>query len=191
MTLRLVPPHEPQEQEPAVSRFVALSSLTACDLMWYRPRGRETYELRASDVLVATLLQELRGCARATGETAGGEVLLTASGGAWKRVDIHDAAGHPIGVFRERWTGGGTLVFATGLNVKLAPTNLWRSEWSWRDEAGRELLHWQHWQQTVSPPGVDASETPILTVLSWFLNLLAAQAGRAGADIGFVDEPEK
>lgn len=190
MTLRLVRSDSPRE-EPSSPRFVPVPELAVRDLAWQKVRGQDAYELRGARALVAAFYPESRGALRSRAEAATGTVSFHASGNTWKRVDLHDAAGRPLGVFRERWTGGGTLILAAGPTFKLSPANLWRSEWTWRDEGGQALLHWQHWEQTLAPAGIHAPETIVLMTLSWYLNVLAAHAGRAGASLSFLHEPEE
>ena len=91
-----------------------ISTVADQELLWIQPAARKReHELRAGDVVVATLRFQRRTLADAE---SGGERWTFKRQGFWNpRVTVRVAGSEAdIATFQPRWTGGGTLELADG-----------------------------------------------------------------------------
>jgi hypothetical protein len=85
------------------------------------------------------------------------------------------------------WRGRRTLQMAAGAIFSWQSTNFWRTEWSWRDAAGVDLIRFASLQGflrknvplTIGSRAVEYAELELLISLGLFMLILAARDGAA------------
>lgn len=142
---------------------------------------RRSYELRAGDVVVATLHWTHPWGSLATGETGEGHWTLKRTGFLRPRViarvrgadtDAAVVAMHP--------GGSGEVTLADGHQFRWTPMNLWRSEWAFTTNEGTRLIVFKpnlalartEAEVKVEQHALALPDLSLLTLLGWYLLIL-------------------
>lgn len=109
---------------------------------WLQPRAMaQHYELRAGEILMATLTFRSSFGTLATAEAAGGRWTYKRVGFLNPRVTIRvDGSEEDLAVYVPRFWGGGTLTFGDGLAFEWKPTNFWSTQWAFLDASGNVVM---------------------------------------------------
>lgn len=164
-------------------------------LLWVQPaRLKQFFELRAGDVVVATLRFERASLA--TGETADQQWTFKREGFWHPRVTVRvHGSDDNVALFNPAWTGGGTLELQ-GRTTHFGAANFWHSQWTWEQVKDTPLVRFKSHAGLLKTEGEveiegDAARSPdlpLLVVLGWYLLILfgrdaAASAGATAAVI--------
>lgn len=159
------------------------------ELVWEQPaRLKQTFELHASDEVVATL--EFQRSSLAIGLVADQQWTFKREGFWHPQVTVRVAGSDAnVAVFKPAWTGGGTLELPQGRQLRFGAANFWHSQWDWSDPAGQPLVHFKshagllktEGEVGIEPAAVGLAEMPLLAVLGWYLLILFARDSAAAA----------
>jgi hypothetical protein len=155
-------------------------------MKWVQTNAKErTYQLRAGDDVLATLVWQKPSGSLALGETSDGKWTFKRTGFFSPIVTVRAAGSEAdIAVFTPDWyVGRGTLEMASGTRYRWTTTNFWRSEIAFCDETGQPLVQYKpEWllqlacaKVEVAPAGDAVSELSLLTVLGWYFMLMMAE----------------
>lgn len=158
-----------------------ISELTSQELKWVQPSALKMhYELRAGDVLAATMNFRSSWGSLATGNSADGCWTFKRVGFLHTRVTIRECGQEvDIAVFRNKtWSGGGTLELSDGRKLQ-ANTNGWQNKLEFKNDAGETILKFNgggliHLTAAVEI-GSEAHkmvELPWLVMLGWYLTVM-------------------
>ncbi len=159
-----------------------LAELNGSDLKWVQPRAlKMEYELRAGDILAATLSFRSSFGSFATAASADGSWTFKRVGFWQTRVTVRASGTETdLAVFRNNtWSGGGTLELPDGRNYP-ANTNFWATQYEFRTEKGEALISYKkiggmlHMSSAVEihTPAKDLAEMPWMVVLGWYLTVM-------------------
>jgi hypothetical protein len=159
----------------------SLSALSAQELTWTQPNAsRMEYELRADDTIAATLRFRSMFGSFATAESADGCWTFKRVGFWTTRITIRPCGSdQDIASFvNNTWSGGGTLTLPDGRKL-LASTNMWMSQYEFKNENDASLLRFElsgliHLSAAVEiqPAGQSLPELPWLVPFGWYLAIL-------------------
>jgi hypothetical protein len=170
-----------------------LAEAAGRELLWFQPSARKRdHELRAGDVVVATLRFQRGSLADAEGD---GHHWTFKRQGFWNpRATVRVAGSdYDVAVFHPRWIGGGTLELADGRAVKFSSANFWQSEWVWLDK-DQPVVHFKGRHGIVKAKGAveiqagaaNRTDLPLLVLLGWYLILLHADDAAAASGAASV-----
>jgi hypothetical protein len=160
--------------------------LAACggkSLAWIQPAsGKHRFELREGDTAVATLEWDGGLSSAATGVTADGRWSLQRVGFVRPRVLVRTADGKDAASYQPSWSGGGELSLADGRRLRMAPANLWSSEWRLADAEGRTLLRFRPdsgivrttARMEIDSAAVSSPDLSVAVLLTWSVLVLMA-----------------
>jgi hypothetical protein len=143
------------------------------------------YELLAEGQVAASLKFEKMLTNQARVESACGTWTLKQSGFLHPKITIRDAGTEAeFAVFTPRWSGGGTVEFASGRRFQLKTISAWRGDRAFEDESGKAVvtLHGPHGflkmagECVVNEEGPDAA---VLAALLWYTRILDMAAASA------------
>jgi hypothetical protein len=171
-----------------------LSELVERDLEWVQPSAaRREFELRDGGDVVATLRFRSALGSFATAETAEGSWTFKRVGFWSPRVTVCVAGtDREIASFRNNtWTGGGTLELSGGRALR-ASTNLWMSNYDFRNEADEPLVRYRklggliHLSAKVEilRAAAGVPELSWLVVFAWYLAIKMRDDAASGAAAG-------
>jgi hypothetical protein len=162
------------------------------ELEWVQPSAwKMEYELHAGDELIATLRFRSSFGSFATTESADGCWTFKRVGFWQTRVTIRGCGSETdIATFKNNtWSGGGTLELPDGREI-LATTNLWRTNFEFKTEAGATLVRFKtgglvHLSATVEiqPDAAGVPELPWVVMFGLYLAVMMSSdtASTAGA----------
>jgi hypothetical protein len=124
---------------------------------------------------VATLEWEGGLSSPANGVTADGRWSLQRVGFVRPRVLARTAEGQEVASYQPSWSGSGELSLPDGRRFRMAPANVWASEWRLTDAEDRVLLRFRPDSglvRTTAHMEMDASlasspEASIMVLLAW------------------------
>lgn len=158
-----------------------IAELTGQELKWVQPSAfKMHYELRAGEVLAATLHFRSSFGSLATGESADGCWTFKRVGFLQTRVTIRNCGQDTdMAVFRNNtWSGGGTLELSDGRKLQ-ASTNLWQSKLEFKNETGETILRFNSGglihlsaEVEIGPQAYKIVELPWMVMLGWYLTVM-------------------
>jgi hypothetical protein len=158
-----------------------IAELTSQELKWVQPSAfKMCYELRAGEVLAATLRFRSSFDSLATGNSADGCWTFKRAGFLQTRVTIRECGQDTdMALFRNNtWSGGGTLELSGGRKLQ-ASTNLWQSKLEFKHETGETILQFNsggviHLNAGVEiePEAYKMVELPWVVMLGWYLTVM-------------------
>lgn len=161
----------------------AVREFPSRELQWVQPeRLNRHFELRHGDDLLGTLRWEKACGSLATGVVAESQWTFKRGGFLRPHVTVREA-GSPdtIAVFEASW-GAGTLECPGSRRFRWAPSDFWRSRWTWGCAGCPEIAAFssdpkfmkKEGRLEVSTQGAELPELPLLALLGWYLLILAA-----------------
>jgi len=176
---------------------VKLAEAVGGEVFWVQPRGLDRYyELRAGDVLLASLAWQTRCGSLARSQSSEGSWTFKRVGFFNPRVTVREAGSEiDIAVFWPRWLGDGTLEFGHGARFRWQSTNFWATNWMFTDDGGMPLVKFREgspkggWREMfktqalveIESLAADLPELPLLVLLGWYLMVLRNEDAAAGA----------
>ncbi len=161
----------------------AIDEVADQELNWSQPAvRRQHFELQAGADTVARL--DFSGGTLASAETGRGSWTFKREGFWHPRITVRRPGSDvDVAQFQPGWSGGGILQVPSRSPTRFNSANLWRSQWSWHDETGTELIQFKVKQGLmrtqgvvlVRPPGRDSDQLDLLAVLGWYLLILLAR----------------
>jgi hypothetical protein len=155
-----------------------IAEVIGSELEWVQPSAwKMEYELRASDELIATLRFRSSFGSFATAEGADGCWTFKRVGFWQTRVTIRGCGSDTdIAMFKNNtWSGGGTLELPDGRKI-LATTNLWRTNFEFKTEAGEVLVRFKSGglvhlsaKVEIQPDVAGVPELPWVAMFGWYL----------------------
>jgi len=180
--------------------MLKITELIGQELRWTQSHAlKMEYELRAADVLAATLRFRSSFGSFATAASADGNWTFKRVG-FWQAKATVRATGAEadLAVFKNNtWSGGGTLELPDGRKYP-ANTNFWSTQYQFKRETGEPLISYKriggvvHLSSLVEihAPSNEIAEMPWLVSLGWYLTVMlhmdSAGAVSAGAVIAAV-----
>ncbi len=151
------------------------------ELEWGQPSAwKMEYELRAGDELIATLRFRSSFGSFATAESADGCWTFKRVGFWQTRVTIRGCGSDmDLAMFKNNtWSGGGTVELPDGRKI-LATTNLWRTNFEFKTEAGETLIRFKtgglvHLSAKVEiqPDAAGVPELRWVVMFGWYLAVM-------------------
>jgi len=151
-------------------------------LKWSQPKGtRRFHQLSAGQAAIGSIQFEKGWGSLATGECGGGRWTFKRAGFFSPRVTVRQAGSeNDIAVFAPRWSGAGTVEFASGRRFQLRCQNFWGTEWAFENEqsmvvvrlSGPRGLVRQGGESVITQAGAELPEAPVLLLLLWYVRLL-------------------
>ncbi len=168
-----------------------ITELAGLDLKWEQPHALQMeYFLKAESEIAATLRFRSAFSTVAVAESADGSWTFNRYGFFHTGVAIRTCNPETnYALFKNNtWDHGGTLEFPDGRQY-LAKSNFWMTRYSFCTVSGEELLAYQqiggfvHASAMVSikPQASQIPELPVMTLLGWYLIILAHQDSAAAA----------
>ncbi len=161
----------------------AINEVVGQALVWVQPSLlRQTYELHASDEVVATLQFERRSSA--SGETAWQTWTFERAGFLSPRVTIQIRDSGETAIFKLAAGGGGVLDLSNGRQLRFGAANFWRTRWYWSDPATEATLMEfkirkggikNESRLEIEMTAIADSALPLLVVLGWYLLVLSSR----------------
>jgi hypothetical protein len=159
-----------------------IAELTGQALKWVQPNAfKMEYELRAEDVVAATLRFRSSFGSFATAESADGSWTFKRVGFWQTKVTVRaSGVDADLAVFKNNtWSGGGTLELPDGRKYP-ASTNFWATQFEFKTEAGEALISYRsiggmlHMSSAVEihPLAKDLAELPWMVPLGWYLTVM-------------------
>ena len=168
-----------------------IADLVGQELTWVQPRASKMeYELRAGDIVAATLVFR---------SSFGSFATATSADGIWtfKRVGFFNTkvavralnSETDLAVFRNNtWRGGGTLEMADGRKYP-ANTNFWTTQYEFTTESGEMLISYKkiggilHMSSAteIHPLAINIRELPWIVSLGWYLTVMMYMDSSAAA----------
>ncbi len=163
--------------------MMKLAELIGQELKWVQPHAlKMEYELRAGDVVAATLHFRSSLGSFATGTSADGSWTFKRIG-FWQTKATVRASGEEVdlAVFKNNtWSGGGTLELPDGRQYP-ANTNFWATQYEFKTEITDEalisyrkiggLLHMSAAVE-IYPAAREIAELPWMVLLGWYLTVM-------------------
>lgn len=160
----------------------SLTRVAGSELVWTPSRtAKRTYELSADIQTLATLYQPSIWSQARIGVAADRRWHFTRVGVLRQQIVIADAdtGAEFARMARSDWTGNSILTLSDGRRYSWRSANIWRTKWTWRNEADQPLLHFRqfgavrlHCAITVEPQAVSDPHLVFLATLGWYLMLL-------------------
>ena len=173
-----------------------MTELIGHGLKWVQPHMlKMEYELRAEEIVAATLHFRSSFGSLATAESADGSWTFKRAGFLQTRVTIRASGSETdLAVFRNNsWSGGGTLEFPDGRKYP-ANTNFWATKYEFKTEAGKVLisnkniggmLHMSSGIE-IHAAAENIAEMPWMVLLSWYLTVMMYMDAAATTTIAVV-----
>jgi len=149
---------------------------------WVQPDVTDRrYELRAGDVVVATLCWGNPWGSLATGETAEGRWTLKRAGFLQPRVTIRvTGSDAQAGIVTLHWAGNGDVQLADGHAFRWTRTGFWHSEWAFTSTGGELLVVFKpkfvmmgfEAEIEIEARALSLPELSLLALLGWYLMVL-------------------
>ena len=162
--------------------MIKMTELTGQELKWTQPHAlKMEYELRAGDMIAATLRFRSSFGSFATAESADGSWTFKRVG-FWNTKATVRASGAEtdLAVFKNNtWSGGGTLELPDGRKYP-ANTNFWATQYEFKTESGEPLVTYKkiggvlHMSSRVEihASSKEVAEMPWLVSLGWYLMVM-------------------
>lgn len=149
------------------------------------------YVLKSGPEIFATLSFAGAFGSLANAVAAEGHWTFKRGGFLRPRVSVRDAATErDLGVFEATWGGDGVLRLGAQPEYKWSSEGIWRTRWTWSGATGHGLVHLSPKSvlrstalAEVEPGARKDKWTGLLAALGWYLILLTAEDGSAGAII--------
>jgi hypothetical protein len=162
--------------------MLKITELIGQELRWTQPHAlKMEYELRARDVIAATLCFRSSFGSFATAASADGTWTFKRVGFWQTRATIRAAGAEAdLAVFKNNtWSGGGTLELPDGHKYP-ANTNFWSTQFEFKKETGEPLISYKriggvlHMSSLVEIHGLskEIAEMPWLLSLGWYLTIM-------------------
>ncbi len=162
--------------------MIRLVELVGRELKWIQPHASKMeYELRAGDMVAATLRFRSSFGSFATAASADGEWTFKRVGFSQTKVTIRaSGAETDLAVFKNNtWKGGGTLELPDGRKYP-ANTNFWMTQVEFTTETGDPLISYRkiggmlHMssETEIHPLAKDIPELPWMVSLGWYLTIM-------------------
>ncbi|HUI54108.1 MAG TPA: hypothetical protein VLY04_04005 [Bryobacteraceae bacterium] len=162
-------------------------------LKWSQPKGsRRFHQLAADQAVIGSIQFEKGWGSLATGECGEGRWTFKRAGFFSPRVTVRQAGSeNDIAIFAPRWSGAGTLEFASGGRFQLRCQNFWGTEWAFENEQGMAAVNLrgprgfvkQGGESVITKVGAELPEAPVLLLLLWYVRLLMNEDASAAAVI--------
>ena len=167
-----------------------ITELVGQELQWTQPHAlKMDYELRARDVIAATLRFRSSFGSFATAASADGTWTFKRVGFWHTRATVRAAGGEAdLAVFKNNtWSGVGTLELPDGRKYP-ANTNFWSTQYEFKRETGEPLISYKrirgalHMSSLVEIHGLSKEivEMPWLVPLGWYLTIMLHMDTAAG-----------
>lgn len=166
-----------------------IADLVGQELTWVQPRASKMeYELRAGDIVAATLVFRSSFGSFATATSADGIWTFKRVGFFNTRVTVRALNSETdLAVFRNNtWKGGGTLEMADGRKYP-ANTNFWATQYEFTTESGEKLISYKKIGgilrmssvTEIHPMAKNLRELPWMVLLGWYLTLMMSMEATA------------
>jgi len=170
--------------------MMKITELIGWELQWTQPHAAKMeYELRAADVIAATLRFRNSFGSLATAASADGTWTFKRVGFWHTRATVRAAGAEAdLAVFKNRtWSGGGTLELPDGRKYP-ANTNFWATQYEFKTESGEPLISYRniegvlHLSLTVKINALrkELAEMPWIVSLGWYLTVMMYMDSFAG-----------
>jgi hypothetical protein len=163
-------------------------------LQWKRPRlFTNSYELRASDQVLATISRSGVFKERTLAEAEGRQWVFTRVGFSRKKIVVYagefvdkslkvlDPAAE-VASIKRNWRGHGELIFRDGRSYRWTHTGFLRRVWSWTDAYNMPLMTLKsHKTLEISPAASDLPDLALFTLLGIYIMLIMEEEAAAAA----------
>lgn len=171
-----------QTTQRGIMTFRSLREFADVSPKWVQTDvSHRRYELRARDVVLATLRWENPWGSLAAGETAEGRWTLKREGFLRPRVTVRVAGSDAdAAIVALHWGGTGEVKFADGHEFLWTYMNFWRSEWAFTSTGGEPLFIFRpnlavtrtEAEIEVGGESLSLPELSLLALLGWYLLIL-------------------
>jgi len=162
--------------------MMKLAELVGHELKWIQPHTLQMeYELRAGDMLAATLRFRSSFGSFATATSADGSWTFKRVGFWQPKVTIRSSGTETdLAFFKNNtWSGGGTLELPDGRKYP-ANTNFWQTQYGFTTEMGESLISYKkiggvlHMSSAteIHPIAKNIPELPWMVMLGWYLTVM-------------------